>query len=220
MEFLSANTPAGWIVLGLQPLLLLSFALLIQVKFGQPSQRLIDITKQLVFWVDKLSLYVAGAVKWLALFMVLMVAALVITRYVFGVSAIKAQESVIYMHAFLFLMAAPAALLTNTHVRVDIIYEKLSPKGKAFVDFFGTVFLLMPVCMLIFKFGGSYALRAWASLEGSQEATGLPAVFLLKTAIPVFAMLMMLQGSAMAARAALLLCNSPLPPVQGKGNAV
>ena len=205
MGFVFANTPASWALLWAIPALLPVLAM-----FGGKVMPV----RALVQGIDGLSTAIAEAVKWLALAMVLMVAGLVIARYVFGLSTIKAQESVLYMHALLFLLAAPAALLTNGHVRVDIFYEKLSPRGRAWVDLAGTLLLLTPVAIVIFKTGGAYAARAWAIHEGSPEVNGLPAVYLLKTAIPVFAALMLVQGAAMAARAALVLVGRPLPAPQ------
>ncbi len=202
MGFLLANTPASWALLWAIPALLPLLAAL-----GGKKTPLLSVVQG----IDRLSNAIAEAVKWLALAMVLMVAGLVIARYVFGLTTIKAQESVLYMHALLFLLAAPAALLSNGHVRVDIVYEKLGPKGKAWVDLAGTLLLLMPVAIVIFKYGGAYAARAWAIHEGSPEVNGLPLVYGLKTAIPVFAALMLLQGAAMAARAALVLAGQPLP---------
>ncbi|MDQ7018785.1 MAG: TRAP transporter small permease subunit [Robiginitomaculum sp.] len=214
MSFLFSNTVLSWGVLWAQPLLVMAFALLFMRVMGRRADALVEVSIRLVRFMDRISVAIIEAAKWLAPIMALTVAALVITRYVFGISAIKPQESVIYMHALLFLLAAPATLLTNGHVRVDIYYAKLSEQGQAIVDLLGASFLLIPVSILIFKYGGSYAARAWIFHEGSAEANGLQAVYLLKTAIPVFAALMMAQGSAMALRAALCLYGAPMPAPQ------
>ncbi len=214
MQFLFSNTVSSWALLWAHPLIVLAIGLLVFKATGYKTRTLEAVARVLVHFVDALSIMIIESVKWLAPAMMLTVAALVISRYVFGLSAIKPQEAVIYMHALLFLLAAPATLLANGHVRVDIFYEKLSERGRAVVDLLGVIFLLMPVAILIFKYGGNYAVRAWAFFEGSAEANGLPAVYLLKTSIPVFAMLMMAQGSAMALRAALLLNGTALMPSQ------
>jgi len=214
MSFLFSNTVLSWGVLWAQPLLVMAFILVFMRGMGRRADALVGVSVLFVRLIDRLSVGIIEAAKWLAPMMALTVAALVITRYVFGLSAIKPQESMIYMHALLFLLAAPATLLTNGHVRVDIYYEKLSVRGRAIVDLLGATFLLMPIAILIFKYGGSYAARAWVFHEGSAEANGLQAVYLLKTSIPVFAALMMMQGSAMALRAALCLYGAPMPAPQ------
>jgi TRAP-type mannitol/chloroaromatic compound transport system permease small subunit len=212
MAFFLSNTVSGWAVFWLNPLLATALLLLVSHRAGLQTNGLQNVSRRMIAWIDWLNTLVINIAKWLAPGMALLVAALVISRYVFGISAIKPQEAVVYMHALLFLFAAPATLLTNGHVRVDIIYEGLTERGRAIVDLLGTFLLLMPVCILIFKYGGSYAARAWVFREASVEANGLQAVYLLKTAIPVFALLFMAQGSVMALRAALLLIGAPIAP--------
>ena len=86
----------------------------------------------------------AHVIRWLALLMVLAQFAIVVGRYVFGVNSIAAQESVLYMHSTLFMLAAGYTLLVDKHVRVDVFYAGLSPRGQRRIDIFGHVFLLLP----------------------------------------------------------------------------
>src|SRR6056297_4068537 len=94
--------------------------------------------------IDRMNTIVADAIRWLALFMVLVQFIIVIGRYVFGVNSIAAQESVLYMHATLFMLGAGFTLLVDKHVRVDVIYAKLRETGRRRIDLFGHLFLLMP----------------------------------------------------------------------------
>jgi TRAP-type mannitol/chloroaromatic compound transport system permease small subunit len=136
---------------------------------------------------------------------VLMGFAVVLLRYVLGLGSIWLQESVLYAHAALFLLAAAWTLNEGGHVRVDVFYAGASPRAKAWVDLVGTLLLLLPFCLAILWFSLPYVERSWAILERSRESSGLPLVFLLKTLIPVFALLLALQGVAQAIRAALIL---------------
>lgn len=129
----------------------------------------------------------------------------VMLRYVFGESFTRLSEAVMYAHALGFLMAAPAALVTNAHVRVDIVYEGLSQKGRALVDVGGFTLLLAPVMLLLLFYSGPVVELAWRTGERSPETDGLPLVFLLKTAMPVFAVAMLAAGVAHSGRAALSL---------------
>jgi TRAP-type mannitol/chloroaromatic compound transport system permease small subunit len=94
-------------------------------------------------------------------------------------------------------------------VRVDIFYAEASPRSRAVVDLLGAIVLLLPFCCVLAWFALPYVGRSWAILERSREASGLPLVFLLKTLIPVFAVLLGLQGIAQAIRAALVLTSAP-----------
>jgi TRAP-type mannitol/chloroaromatic compound transport system permease small subunit len=157
--------------------------------------------------IDHLSAAIGRAVAWCLLFMVLAEFALVLMRYVLGVGSIWLQESVIYAHASLFMLAAAWTLAAGGHVRVDIFYADAAPRTKALVDLFGALLLLLPFALAVIFLSFPYVARSWAILEGSRETSGLPAVFLLKTLIPLFAMLLALQGIAQALRAALVLAG-------------
>jgi TRAP-type mannitol/chloroaromatic compound transport system permease small subunit len=112
--------------------------------------------------------------------------------------------------------AAAWTLQQGGHVRVDIFYADASPRRRAVVDLLGALVLLLPFCGVLIWFALPYVGRSWAILERSREASGLPLVFLLKTLIPVFAVLLGLQGAAQAIRAALVLVGPAAPAVAGR----
>jgi len=158
--------------------------------------------------IDRLTAALGRAVAWLALAIVLMQFGLVVARYGFSAGSVAATESVIYGQAFLVTLTAAWTLAAGGHVRVDIFYADASPRRRALIDLFGTLLLLLPFMLTLLWLSVPYALRAWAILEGSQQTGGLPLVFVLKTTIPVFALLMALQGVAQAIRAMATLAGS------------
>ncbi len=137
---------------------------------------------------------IAGAVRWLALLMVLITLAVVLLRYLFNTGAIPLQESVVYLHGILFLLGIPYGISQNTHVRVDLIYSRLNERQKRYIDIGGHVLFLIPVAVFILITSLPYVAASWRVLEGSAEVGGIPGVFLLKTLIPVMAVLLLLQG--------------------------
>ena len=154
-----------------------------------------------VAFVDGLNERVGRVVSWLTLAMVLLQFAIVLFRYVFGIGWIAAQEAIVYMHAAVFLGLAGYTLRHDGHVRVDIFYGSASPRARAKVDFFGSLFLLLPMAAAIFLLAFPYVTRSWAVFEGSQEGqNGIPGVFILKTFILVFAALVALQGLSLMAK--------------------
>lgn len=155
--------------------------------------------------IDWFNERVGRVVAWVALAMVLMQFIVVEMRYIFGLGSIFMQESIFYMHGVLFMIGAGYTLLHNGHVRVDIFYREASKKRKALVDLAGVIVFLFPISFLIWWAGWAYVARSWSVLEGSTETSGIPAVFLLKTVILVFATLLPLQGVSMAARSILVL---------------
>lgn len=157
--------------------------------------------------IDRLTAGVGRAVAWLALVVVLLQFALVMARYVFGFGSIWLTETVIYAHATLFMLAAAWTLRAGGHVRVDVFYAEASPRTQAIVDLLGALLLLLPFALVLVWLGVPYAARSWAILERSQETSGLPLVFVLKTLIPLFAVLMALQGLAQAIMAVHVLAR-------------
>jgi TRAP-type mannitol/chloroaromatic compound transport system permease small subunit len=155
--------------------------------------------------IDRLTALVGKAAAWLTLFVVLMQFAVVLMRYVLGIGSIWLSESILYGHAALFLLAAAWTLQDGGHVRVDIFYADASPQTRAKIDLFGALLLLLPFALVILAFSLPYVARSWAILERSRETSGLPFVFLLKTLIPLFTLLLALQGIAQAIRAAAML---------------
>jgi TRAP-type mannitol/chloroaromatic compound transport system permease small subunit len=151
--------------------------------------------------IDRLTTAIGRAVAWLALAIVLLQFALVVARYVFGFGSIWLTEAVIYANAALFLLASAWTLRIGAHVRVDVFYAHASARTKAVIDLIGALLLLLPFAAVLIWLSVPYAARSWAILERSQEASGLPLVFLLKTFIPLFAALMALQGVSQAIRA-------------------
>ena len=148
---------------------------------------------------------VGRLVIWLLLLMAIVQFTVVVLRYVFGVNFVMVQESITYMHAAVFLLAAGYALLTDDHVRVDIFYRGAPEKQKAIVDLFGSYFLLVPICCVLVWTASPYVANSWAVREGSTETTGIQGVFLLKSMIPLFASLLMMAAFKIATDAAMTL---------------
>ncbi len=118
----------------------------------------------------------------------------VLLRYLFNSGSIAMQESALYLHATLFMLGAAWTLKIDGHVRVDVLYRHFNARGKAAADLFGTLVFLLPTCGFLLWISLDYVEAAWRVHEASPEAGGLPFVYLLKTLIPVTALLLIVQG--------------------------
>lgn len=130
---------------------------------------------------------------------------IVVLRYALNEGAIALQESVIYMHGLVFMLGIPYALKEGRHVRVDLIYARLTVRSRIYVDVAGHLLCLVPVCAFILYFSASYVLSSWRVLEGSPEVGGIQGIFLLKTLILIMPAALLCQGMAEAARGILAL---------------
>jgi len=133
-------------------------------------------------------------VSWLTLVMVVLTFGVVVLRYGFNLGWIWLQESVTYLHAMIFMVAAAWAFQTDDHVRVDIFYRDKSSRHKNWINLAGTVLFLVPFSLFLLIIGWDYVAASWATLESSREAGGLPLVFILKSLIPVLPALLLLQS--------------------------
>ncbi|WP_232023940.1 TRAP transporter small permease subunit [Sulfurivermis fontis] len=159
--------------------------------------------------IDALSEWTGRLIAWLTLAMVLVTCAVVVLRYAFNLGWIALQESITYLHALVFMLGAAYTLRHDGHVRVDIFYRRLSPRGQAWVDLLGSLLLLLPVCVFILWISWDYVAASWSLLEGSRDAGGLPLVYLLKSVIPLMALLLLIQGLGQALRSLLVLRGHP-----------
>ena len=155
--------------------------------------------------VDRLNEAIGRGVSWLTLAMVLVTFAVVVLRYAFSLGWVWMQESYVWLHGIVFMAAAGYTLLHNGHVRVDIFYRPGSARYKAWVDLLGVLFLLLPVTVMIAATSTPYIAESWIKLEESREAGGLPGLFMLKSVLWVFCLLVALQGLSLAGRSLLLL---------------
>jgi TRAP-type mannitol/chloroaromatic compound transport system permease small subunit len=166
-----------------------------------------ETLQQLSSSIDRLNGWIGHVSAWAVLAMMAIQFAIVVLRSVFGFGSLWMQEALHYLLAVLVLFTAAWTLRGDGHVRVDIFYADALPRAKAKVDLAGAVLLLIPFMAAVIWFAWPYVRRSWAILEGSREAGGIPLVFLLKSSILLFAVLMLLQGIAQAARAALTLLS-------------
>lgn len=163
------------------------------------------IFKSICDGIDRINAVAGQVASWCCLFVVAAEFALVVMRYVFGVGSIALQELVIYAAAAVYLLAAGWTLKIGGHVRVDVFYASARPRTRALVDLLGALVFLLPFAIALALVSLPYVARSWAILEHSRESSGLPFAYLIKGLIPLFALLIGLQGVAQAIRAAFAL---------------
>lgn len=146
--------------------------------------------------LENINRAVGFTARWFALLMVLIQFATVLLRYSFGYSDIAINDSVLYLHAVLFMLGSGYTLLQDDHVRVDIFYAKASLATQRIIDFLGHLFLLIPAMLALLYWSWPSVRNAWAIREGALSVGGIPGVFLLKTLIPIFCVLLLIQSIA------------------------
>ena len=165
--------------------------------------------------IDRANRVLGSVLGWTVILLVLVQFMLVLTTSVFHIGSIKAQESLLYLNSLMFLGGAGYVLLVDGHVRVDLKYRAASKRFRAKVNLWGTLLLLWPVCGLLLWYGLPLAIDSWATLETSQETSGLPLFFLMKSFIPLFALTLAAQGLSLVSASLDVLKPEPDPKLEG-----
>ncbi|MGI9344572.1 MAG: TRAP transporter small permease subunit [Gammaproteobacteria bacterium] len=151
--------------------------------------------------LERINVAIGRATAWLTLVMVITTFVIVVLRYAFDLGWIWLQETVTWMHAAVFMLAAAYTLARDEHVRVDVFYRNFSPEKKAVVDALGAALFMLPVCGFLLWTSWDYVSVSWSIREGSREAGGLvfPWPSILKSFIPLLALMLIAQALVMLA---------------------
>ena len=152
-----------------------------------------------VNFVHTLNAKIGRFAIWCVVYMVVIQFFVVLFRYVFSISEIWVQESILYAFSVMFLMSSALAYARDLHVRIDILSTNMSERSRATVEMLGILFMLLPTCWVIFAYSWDYVMQSWEVMEKSLEADGLPFFYILKTLILIFPVQLALQGLAQLA---------------------
>ena len=154
--------------------------------------------------IDRFNHATGKLVAWLTLIMVVVTCVIVVMRYVFDAGLIWLQESVIWMHATVFMVGAAYTLLHEEHVRIDVFYREMSERRRAWIDLIGVLVFLLPFCGLLGVTSYEFAAVSWSIHEASRESGGLPFPFvpILKSVLVVMPIAVGLQGISLLLRSA------------------
>jgi TRAP-type mannitol/chloroaromatic compound transport system permease small subunit len=150
--------------------------------------------------IDRISTASGQAAAWLTLVMVVITFVIVVMRYVFDAGLIWVQESVVWMHAVVFMLGAAYTLGAEEHVRVDVFYGTMGERRRAWVDLIGVLIFLLPLCVFLGWASFDFVMQSWSIGESSRESGGLPYPFvpLLKSVLLLMPVTVALQGVSLA----------------------
>lgn len=161
--------------------------------------------------IDLVNEWVGRGVAWTTFGLVLVVFADVVMRYLFNTSYVFTQELEWHIFSFVFLLGAGYTLLYDGHVRVDIVYQAVGPKTRAWIDLLGVVLLLIPGCYLVIETSFAFAMTSLEVWEGSPDPGGIPFRFIIKGFIPAGFLLLLLQGISMGIKSLLVIGGAEIP---------
>jgi TRAP-type mannitol/chloroaromatic compound transport system permease small subunit len=162
--------------------------------------------------IDSITDVIGRTVAWLTLATALICFVTVYLRYSLHIGLIWLQELYAWTHVAGITMGAGYVLMKGGFVRVDLLYAKMTERGKAWVDLLGTIFLMAPFLVMMAISGWSFFRTSLAMNEASQQDTGLPWLWLLKGTLILFVFAVGFQGVSMAARSLATILAKPVSP--------
>ncbi len=166
---------------------------------------MINILKKISSTIDTINEWVGKFVSWVTFVVVLVVFVDVVMRYLFKTTFVFTQELEWHLFAFIFLMGAGYTLLKDGHVRVDIIYQRLGPKARSWINLIGVIFFLIPGCFMIIATSIDFVQTSYAVMEGSPDPGGIPYRFIVKSCIPFGFVLVLIQGVSLGIKSLLII---------------
>ncbi|MBT9569078.1 MAG: TRAP transporter small permease subunit [Thiobacillus sp.] len=145
--------------------------------------------------IDALTERVGRLSIWLVLIATLISAGNALVRYTLGESSNAWLEIQWYLFGAMFLLAAGYTLKHNGHVRIDILYARIGPRGQAWIDLVGGLLFLLPMAVLLAWLAWPMFVDAWVAQEMSPDAGGLLR-WPVKLLLPLGFALLALQGVA------------------------
>ncbi len=154
------------------------------------------LISKIISTIEHMTEFTGKWVSWASIGMALLTGIVVFLRYGLNLGSIFAQEAVTYLHGSLFMLGAAYTLKSGKHVRVDIFYRQCDIQARAWIDAIGNIVFLIPFCIFIFFITWDYVAQSWSMKEISADPGGVPAVYLLKSLLPIMAISLLLQGLA------------------------
>jgi TRAP-type mannitol/chloroaromatic compound transport system permease small subunit len=170
-----------------------------------PAEDLVLFLSQIMRAINMANRIIGNLSMWLSVAIVIVCFWVVIERYAFGSTRLWMQDLYPWLNGVMFTAVAGYALYRNDHVRVDIFYRPASHLRKAWLDLLGVCIFLLPFAYIIWAYSLVFVQRSWGLYEASANPGGMPGLFILKSFILVFAVVIGMQGIAMAIRSVLVI---------------
>lgn len=155
--------------------------------------------------IDAFTVGLGNTVCWLNVFLVLVILVQVTLRYVAGISVVALEELQWHLYGLLIMFGLSFNLTTDRHIRLDLVHRKLSPRKKEIIEFWGILFLLLPMVIIFFYHGLDFAAGSYRVGETSGSPLGLPCRWLIKGIIPLSMVLLGMAAVSRLIRAAAFL---------------
>lgn len=143
-------------------------------------------------WIEKLITKIGDAVSWIWLLLLFIIVLNVVMRYLFGLGRIEFEEIQWHLYAVGFLLGLSYASVSDAHIRVDVVREKLPVQLQAWIELYGILLLLLPFIALVLYASVPFIAYSFSTNEISEAPGGLPFRWIIKSFLAIgFAILLL-----------------------------
>jgi TRAP-type mannitol/chloroaromatic compound transport system permease small subunit len=155
--------------------------------------------------LDGIILHVGNTLSWLNVVLVLVILVQVILRYAFGKGMVSLEELQWHLYAVCIMFGLSYGIITDSHIRLDLLHRRFSTKQKEIVEFFGMLLLVMPMVLVLFLHGIDFVETSIRIGERSDSPLGLPYRWIIKSVVPVSMVFMAIAAISRMIRSVYLI---------------
>ena len=157
--------------------------------------------------LDAFIIRIGQTVSWLAAVLIVVIIVQVILRYVFGRGLVVLEEVQWHLYAIGIMFGFSYALVTDSHIRLDLLYDRFPRRRKEKVEIFGIIFLLLPMIIVILNHSWPFWYDSWRVSERSDAPMGLCCRWFIKGFLPVGFIMLGLAAISRLVRAIAFLAS-------------
>ena len=150
--------------------------------------------------VDQALTLIGRAASWLWVVLMAVIVVNVTLRYLFREGRIEMEELQWHLNGVAFMLAIAYAYRVDAHIRIDLVSVKLRPRVQVWIEFYGTLLLLLPFIALVLVFSVPFVVHSWSVSEISSSPGGLPLRWLIKGVLPAAFVLLLVAVASRLTR--------------------
>lgn len=174
---------------------------------GVSNSKSMPFTIPIVNVLNTIVRKIAQTAAWLNVLLIGVILLQVVMRYGFNRGMVPLEELMWHLYAIAFMFGMAYSITNDSHIRVDIVHMNLSRKAQHIIEILGILLLLMPFLIILFHHSLGWAYEAWRVNEASANPTGLPYRWIIKSVVPISALLMFIAALARLIQEGMLLLH-------------
>ena len=159
--------------------------------------------------IDRVIVALGDLISWIWLFLLAVIVLNVIMRYLFSEGRIEFEEIQWHLYSIGFLLGLSYGFVSDSHIRVDVLRERLTPAKQAWVELYGSLLLLLPFIVLVLISAVPFVAYSFSTGEVSEAPGGLPFRWFIKSFLVIGFLLLLVAAFSRLSRVCCFLFSWP-----------